>query len=211
MQEVESLVSYTLVLLASQEVLGSLSAHSHFLRVGFASPWRRVKLNEFRMHVFVDLHDRGLVPASVAVVGRAEQSDYRVLVRPVVSLHDQLMCSDNKLEAVDVVEMLRNILSEGVSCSSRADSPSNPVVRVAPHQIADGTFMGNFLESLELLHLRHCIKGGRQPSVGTKQLLVDGCREREEIKQIREAFPHIRAAIFSDAFIVKSIHLSDLP
>eukprot|EP00960_Hanusia_phi_P048811 759186-Hanusia_phi.AAC.2 len=103
MQEVESLVSYTLVLLASQEVLGSLSADSHFLRVGFASPWRRVKLNEFRMHVFVDLHDsqrltrrstcprlhdRGLVPASVAVVGRAEQSDYRVLVRPVVSLHD---------------------------------------------------------------------------------------------------------------------------
>ena len=51
----------------------------------------RVELKEIIFHELVDLHDGGLVTAAVAVVGRGEDRDDVALVRPVVSVHDQLM------------------------------------------------------------------------------------------------------------------------
>ena len=51
----------------------------------------RVELEEIILHELVDLHYGGFVTASVAVVGRGEDSHDVALVRPVVAVHDQLM------------------------------------------------------------------------------------------------------------------------
>lgn len=53
-----------------------------------------------------------------AVIWRREDCDHVLLVRPVVSLHDELMRSRNKREAVVVIEGFRDILSERISCTS---------------------------------------------------------------------------------------------
>ena len=60
----------------------------------------RVELEEIILHELVDLHYGGFVTASVAVVGRGEDRDDVALVRPVVSVHDQLMGSCNPCEVV---------------------------------------------------------------------------------------------------------------
>ena len=46
-------------------------------------------------HELVDFHYRRLVSASVAIVGRREDSHDVALVSPVVSVHDELVSSGN--------------------------------------------------------------------------------------------------------------------
>jgi hypothetical protein len=48
--------------------------------------------------------------ASVAVVGRAEHGHHRLLVAPIVALHDQLVCAADEVQAVGVVELLADVL-----------------------------------------------------------------------------------------------------
>lgn len=66
----------------------------------------RVKLEEVILHELVDLHDGGFVAAPVAVIGRREDSNDVALVRPVVSIHDQLMGASDARQVVAVVKLL---------------------------------------------------------------------------------------------------------
>ena len=88
-------------------------------------------------HEFVDLHDCSLVSASVAVVRGREDSDHVAFVGPVVSVHDQLMGPRDPREIVGVVELLRDVLAEGVASTSWADAPTAPVIRVRPKKVAN--------------------------------------------------------------------------
>ena len=62
----------------------------------------------------VDLHDRGLIAAPVAVVGSGEHGHHHAVVLPLVPLHDQLVRPCDEVQAVDVRELFRNVLSERV-------------------------------------------------------------------------------------------------
>ena len=57
--------------------------------------------------------------AAIAVVRGAEHCDCILVVGPVEAVHDQLVCSSYEFEAIVVVELLRDVLPEGVPCSSR--------------------------------------------------------------------------------------------
>lgn len=61
--------------------------------VGLSSSRSGVELEERVFHGLVKLHDGSLVAATVAIVGRREDGDDRLLVAPVVALHDELMRS----------------------------------------------------------------------------------------------------------------------
>ena len=54
-------------------------------------PWGWVKLQERVLESVIQLHDGGLVAASVAVVGRGEDGDDVPVVGPVVPLHYELV------------------------------------------------------------------------------------------------------------------------
>ena len=84
------------------------------------------------LHELVDFHYCCLVAASVAVVGRGEDRHDVPLVSPVIPVHDQLMCTCNPRQAIRVVELLRNILTETITSTARADAPTAPVIRVRP-------------------------------------------------------------------------------
>ena len=62
----------------------------------------------------VHFHDRGLVTASVAVVGSRKDGHDHAIVLPLVPFHDQLVRPCDEVQAVDVSELLRNILAERV-------------------------------------------------------------------------------------------------
>ena len=55
---------------------------------------------QVELHVFVDLHNRGLVAASVAVVGCREDCDDVAVMRPVVTIHYQLMGTGNQFQVI---------------------------------------------------------------------------------------------------------------
>ena len=77
-----------------------------------------------RVHSVVNFHYRCLVPASVAIVGRTKHCHYRPIVLPLIPLHDQLMSSRDKVEVVNVSELLRNVLPKRITGASRRDAPA---------------------------------------------------------------------------------------
>ena len=83
-------------------------------------PRCRVKLEEGVFEGVVQLHDGGLVPAPVAVVGGGEDGDDVPVVRPVVTLHHQLMGSADQSQTIRMVECLRYVLkTETLNVTSR--------------------------------------------------------------------------------------------
>ncbi len=59
-------------------------------------------------------------------------------MRPGVALHDKLVRARYQVEAVGVIELLADVLPEGVACAARRDAPAAAVVWVRPQQIAHG-------------------------------------------------------------------------
>jgi hypothetical protein len=86
--------------------------------------------------VLVDLHDRGLVAATVAVVRSREDRHDVLLVAPVVALHHQLMRARDQRQTVVVIELLGNVLTECVTGTTRRDTPTTAIVRIGPEEIA---------------------------------------------------------------------------
>ena len=84
------------------------------------------------LHELINLHDCGLVAATVTVIGSGEDSDNVTLVCPVVSIHDQLMCAGNTCQVVRVIELLRDVLTEAVTSTARGDTPTTSVIGIRP-------------------------------------------------------------------------------
>ena len=74
----------------------------------------------------------GAHTAAVAVVGRREDGDHILVVRPVVALHHQLVRARDQVQAVRGIELLADILPKGVPCASGGDAPATPVIWVRP-------------------------------------------------------------------------------
>ena len=80
----------------------------------------------------VDLHYRRLVAAPVAVVRSGEDRDDALIVLPLVPLHNELVCSGDEVQAVDVGELFGDVLAEGVAGPARRYAPAASVVGVGP-------------------------------------------------------------------------------
>jgi hypothetical protein len=66
------------------------------------------------VHRIVHLHDTSLVATSVTVVGRRKDCDHLPVVLPLVPLHNKLVGTGNEMKAVDMGELLCDILPKGV-------------------------------------------------------------------------------------------------
>ena len=76
-------------------------------------------------------------------------------------LHHKLMSPGHESQAIGVVKGLRNVLSERVTRSTRTDAPAAAVVRVGPQQVAHGTLVGNFLETVQRANVVEGVDGRR--------------------------------------------------
>lgn len=76
--------------------------------------------------------------------------DQRALL---ITLHDKLMCTSNQVNIILMIKFVDNVTTEQVAGSTRTDTPSGDVIRVAPHQITHGTIMRNFLLAVETTDL----------------------------------------------------------
>jgi hypothetical protein len=70
-------------------------------------------------HRVINLHNCGLITASVTVVWRRENRDNAPIVLPLVSFHHQLVGTGNEMKTVDVCKLLSDILPECISGSPR--------------------------------------------------------------------------------------------
>mmetsp|Transcript_17003 Transcript_17003/g.38268 ORF Transcript_17003/g.38268 Transcript_17003/m.38268 type:complete len:277 (-) Transcript_17003:283-1113(-) len=179
--------------------------------VWLPSPRRGIELQKALLQMLVDLHDRRLVPAPVAVVGRAEYGDDVHLVYPVVPVHHQLMRPADQTQPVPMVVLLADVLSEGEPGPPGRDAPSDPVVRIAPEEVAHGSVVGHLLHAVERADLVQGIDGGGEAAVEAEDVVLDHRGEGEVVEEAHEEVPDVGGAVLADTLVVKAVDLRDLP
>ena len=65
----------------------------------------------------VHFHNGGLVAAPVTIIWCRKDRDDRSVVLPLVSFHDELVRTCNKMQAINVRKLLRNVLPKRVAGS----------------------------------------------------------------------------------------------
>ena len=88
---------------------------------------------EFRNEVFTNVHDRCDVAAAVAVVWRTPYGNYRLVFEvPFESFIDQLVCTSNTLNAINVIELGCYLVTKEPTSPARTYSPSAYLLWVTP-------------------------------------------------------------------------------
>ena len=107
----------------------------------------------------------------------------------LVALVDQLMSSCDELQAVDVVEFGRDLVSEQPAGASGRYSPRVDVFRVTPYEIAESALVWDLLCSRYNADLVQCADLRRQTSVDAQDLAIDDGCEGEEVKDLAAGLP----------------------
>lgn len=109
-----------------------------------------------------------------------------------------------------MVKCLRNILPERVSCATRRNTPTTSVIGIAPEQIAHGSFMRNFLDTVERTDVIECVDGRTETSVEAENLVINECSKGKVVEEVGEVFPDVCISVFTQALVVEAVHLCDL-
>lgn len=60
-------------------------------------------------------------------------------------------------QVVRVVELLRDVLTEGVAGTARGNAPTTSVIGIGPKQVTDGSLVRRLLHAIELADLIECV------------------------------------------------------
>lgn len=181
------------------------------------------------LQMLINFHNGGLVTAPVAVVWSwreisieiqcstgecrkhtREDSHHVPILRPIVSLHYQLMRPCHQSQAVVVIKSLRDILPECVSSTPGGNAPAASVVGITPQQVAHRSLVGNLLDSIQRPDVVERVDGWTQTAVKAEDLVLDEGGKGEVVEEVGEVFPHVGVAIFAQALVVEAVHLRDL-
>mmetsp|Transcript_68167 Transcript_68167/g.154268 ORF Transcript_68167/g.154268 Transcript_68167/m.154268 type:complete len:229 (+) Transcript_68167:75-761(+) len=179
--------------------------------VWLTAPGRWVELHEGVPQFLVDLHDRGLVATSVAVVWGGENCYYLLIMAPVVPLHDELMRPRDERKAVVLVELLRDVLAKSVSSTPRAHAPAQAVIRVAPQEVTHGPLVRDFLDAIDLPHIVQVLDVGRKAAMLREYSVLHEGRQGKVVEEVREGLPSALAVVLSGTLVVEAVDLRDLP
>ena len=103
----------------------------------------------------------------------------------------------DQAQAVHVVECVRDILSESVASSSGRNAPPASIIWVTPEEIAHGTFMRHFLDSVQLPNLLERVQRRRKTSVEGENLILNNGCQWQQVEEISEVFPDVDVSVFS--------------
>ena len=126
---------------------------------------------------------------------------------PVVAAHNKLMSTRYQFQSICMVELFRDVLTERVASTSGRDAPAAAVVGIRPKQVADGSFVGNFLHTVELTNLVEGVDRWGETSVQTEYLSLDDCSQWQVIEQFSESLPNISISVLAQAFIIETISI----
>ena len=178
---------------SSQEIIWSSSIHiTKIILI-----WCWVELQESVLHELINLHDCCFVTTSVTIVRSGENSDDISIMRPIISIHNQLMCSSYQLKIVGMIKLFTDILSERVACTSWRDSPTASIIWVGPKEITNRSFSWHFHDSIKLVNLIEGIDGWRKSTMKAENVSFNDSSKRKVIEKRGEVLPHAGISVFS--------------
>jgi hypothetical protein len=120
------------------------------------------------------------------------------------------MRARNKRQAIVMVESLRDVLTERVTCATWGDTPAAPVIRVRPQEVTHGTLVGNLLNAIKSSDVIESIDTGGETTVETENLVVDEGGEGKVVEEVGEVLPDVGVAVLAETLVVKAIYLRNL-
>lgn len=120
------------------------------------------------------------------------------------------MCSRDQLQAVDVVELRRDLVTEQPPSTSRTDRPRLNLLGVRPYEIAEGSLVGDLLCPCHHTDLVDRPDLRAQSSVNAEELAVNDRRQDEEVEDVAASLPNGCVPVLLLALLVESINLGDL-
>ncbi len=109
-----------------------------------------------------------------------------------------------------MIEFRSNLRPEEPASSTLIHSPSFDIIRVGPHQIAEGTFVGNLHATLNQTNLVHCLDIWGKTSVDTEYFAFNNSSDAEIVEYLSAILPRICVSVLSDSLIVETIDSGDL-
>ena len=102
---------------------------------------------------FIEFEDCRHVAASITVIWCGPDRHQCLIKHLFVTLHDELVRPGYQLRPILLIEHFDTILPKDVASTSRAHTPALNFLRIAPHQIAHGSFVRHLLLSINRLDL----------------------------------------------------------
>lgn len=120
------------------------------------------------------------------------------------------MCPKNVIHAVDFQEFLHHLRAKCVSSASWAQTELVSIaVWVRPYQIRHWSFVWNFSEAVDDFYLINAVYARTQTAVYAEDFIVYNAAEGQVVEHVGKVVPHSWIAIFSAAFSVEAVGLSD--
>ena len=155
-------------------------------------------------------HQSSWIVELAAVIGRTEDSDELSTGKEFIAIFDDLMGTADKIDIVLLEELLYHGFTECIAHSSIILTPTTlGLLWVWPQQVAQETILGDFSRSSDLLELGDSNKLGREPSMHTKNLVVNQACHWQAVEDILELFPD-SDAVSSLTFVVEAVDTVDL-
>jgi hypothetical protein len=165
----------------------------------------------FRRHLLAHFENRRHVATPITIVGRTPYRHKSLVKMILSSLHDQLMRPGQTFQGIDLMKFVRDALAKEIACPPRTQLPRRRnVLRIAPHQIAKGAFVGNFLIAINRPDLIQGSNIRTQTSVDAEYLFVDQGGQSKAVKALDAMSPDAGVSVFAQAFVVKAVDLSNL-
>lgn len=83
------------------------------------------------------------------------------------------MSTSYQVETIDVAKVVGDSRAEDPACSSSVDGPIFDIFRVAPHQIAEGTFMRHLNSSVDGSDLIDSLDLGAETTMNAENLTIN--------------------------------------
>lgn len=100
------------------------------------------------------------------------------------------MRARNGLEPVDMVELGRDLVAKEPARPTGTHSPGIDVLRVAPHEVAEGPLVRDLLGPRHDADLVDRADLGAQPAVHAEHRAVDDGGQHQEVEDLAARLPH---------------------
>ncbi len=120
------------------------------------------------------------------------------------------MSTSNKFQAVDMIELGRNLVAKEPTSTTGRNSPSIDILRITPDQVTEGTLMRNFLSAGDNTDLIDGTDLRTQTTMNTENFTINNGSKNKEIEDLAARFPNRSIAILLLTLLVETINLGDL-
>ena len=116
------------------------------------------------------------------------------------------MSSGHKFELVDVVEFGCNLRAEEPSGTTWGDSPGVNVLGVRPHEVGEGTFVGNLHSAVDEADLIKSLDLWGETTVDAEDFTFDDGADAEVIEHFSAVFPGVDVSVFTHGLFVEAVN-----